>query len=119
VKVVVPLMTAPPAEEKVKVAVFRSRGDELAMSSTLKPLEVTLRTCTLPGEMIGTEAGTASEVDAPVWPVTVSVTPIVPSTVPGAICGRVTEFVSAGIVRLYEVPRPVPELLTNCMAGSA
>jgi hypothetical protein len=53
---VVPLIVKPDAGVKVKAAVSRSRGEELAIISTSKPVDVTLVICTL--EMIGTLAGT-------------------------------------------------------------
>ncbi len=98
--VLVPLIVVPGEALKVKVAVFKSRGEEFAITSTLNPEDVMSRICTLPAEMTGTEAGTVMDEFAPVCPVTVSVNAMLPSTVPGAICGRVSEPVFAGKVTL-------------------
>jgi len=121
--VVVPLIVVPGAALKAKVAVFKSRGDEFATTSTLNPDEVTSKICTLPGVIIGTDAGTAKDDDAPVCPVTASVNEMLPATVPGAICGKDKEVAFAGSVTLHTVAllQVMPAgavLLTNCNAGS-
>ena len=101
--VVVPLIVVPGAALKAKVAVFKSRGDEFATTSTLNPDEVTSKICTLPGVIIGTDAGTVNDDEAPVCPVTASVNEMLPATVPGAICGKDKEVAFAGSVTLHTV----------------
>ena len=122
-KLVVPLIDVPAAALKLNVAVFKSRGEELAITSTSNPDDVTFRICTLPGVMIGTDAGTLSDSDAPVWPGTVSVNDSCPSTVPGAICGKGVDVAKAGTVTVYVVPGEIvpgklPDVLENWTAGS-
>jgi hypothetical protein len=121
--VVVPLIVVPGAALKAKVAVFKSRGDEFATTSTVNPDEVTSINCTPSDSIIGTDNGTVSDDDAPVCPVTASVNEMLPATVPGAICGKDKEVAFAGSVTLHTVAllQVMPAgavLLTNCNAGS-
>ena len=117
----VPFNWVPDVAVKVKEALTRSRGVELASRKTWKPLAVTPVILTDPGTMTGARRGTVMVTLGTVtgsgagWPAAVSdasCTVMVPATVPSCTPGRGTAAVELGGIATVAVVPPV----TNCTA---
>lgn len=95
----VPEICVPAAAVNVYVALARSRGVDVATSSTSKPVAVTFVICTLFDSMIGAVEAMVM-VEAGVCVPTVRLTARAPATVPGSSEGSAKLVTPAGMTKV-------------------